>query len=110
MTNCPYASAVETEKWEERKDGSVRIDQVIYVQRDGQKAIVLGKGGQTIKTIGELARKELEDAARSAACICSCSSKCARIGPKTANIIAKSVLSFLKNNYAPICAPRGQAR
>ena len=41
----PYASAVETEKWEERKDGSVRIDQVIYVQREGQKAIALGKGG-----------------------------------------------------------------
>jgi GTP-binding protein Era len=56
----PYASAVETEKWEDRKDGSVRIDQVIYVQRDGQKAIVLGKGGQTIKKIGELARTELE--------------------------------------------------
>ena len=57
----PYASAVETEKWEERKDGSVKIDQVIYVQRDGQKAIVLGKGGATIKTIGELARKEMEE-------------------------------------------------
>ena len=57
----PYASAVETEKWEERKDGSVRIDQVIFVQRDGQKGIVLGKGGQTVKTIGELARKEMED-------------------------------------------------
>lgn len=56
----PYASAVETEKWEERKDGSVRIDQVIYVQREGQKAIVLGKGGATIKKIGELARTELE--------------------------------------------------
>jgi GTP-binding protein Era len=56
----PYASAVETEKWEERKDGSVRIDQIVYVQRDGQKAIVLGKGGQTIKTIGALAREELE--------------------------------------------------
>ena len=57
----PYASAVETEKWEDRKDGSVRIDQIIFVQRDGQKSIVLGKGGQTIKTIGELARKEMED-------------------------------------------------
>jgi GTP-binding protein Era len=56
----PYASAVETEKWEDRKDGSVRIEQVVYVERDGQKAIALGKGGQTIKTIGELARKELE--------------------------------------------------
>jgi GTPase len=57
----PYASAVETEKWEERKDGSVKIDQIIYVQRDGQKAIVLGKGGATIKAIGALARKELEE-------------------------------------------------
>ncbi|HUE64498.1 MAG TPA: GTPase Era [Rhizomicrobium sp.] len=56
----PYASAVETEAWEERKDGSVKIGQVIYVQRDGQKAIVLGKGGQTIKTIGAMAREELE--------------------------------------------------
>jgi GTP-binding protein Era len=56
----PYASAVETEKWEERRDGSVKIDQVIYVQREGQKAIVLGKGGATIKTIGAMAREELE--------------------------------------------------
>lgn len=57
----PYVSAVETEKWEDRRDGSVRIDQVIYVQREGQKAIALGKGGATIKTIGELARKEMEE-------------------------------------------------
>ena len=57
----PYHSMVESEKWEERKDGSVKIDQTIYVQRDGQKAIVLGKGGATIKIIGELARKEMEE-------------------------------------------------
>ncbi len=57
----PYSSAVETESWEERADGSVRINQVITVEREGQKAIALGKGGQTIKTIGELARKELEE-------------------------------------------------
>jgi GTP-binding protein Era len=57
----PYSSMVETEKWEERKDGSVKIDQTIYVQREGQKAIVLGKGGATIKLIGEMARKELEE-------------------------------------------------
>ena len=57
----PYATTVETEKWEERNDGSVKIDQVIYVERDGQKAIVLGKGGATIKKIGELARTELEE-------------------------------------------------
>lgn len=56
----PYSSAVETEKWEERKDGSVKIDQIIYVQRESQKPIVLGKGGQTIKIIGGLAREELE--------------------------------------------------
>ena len=57
----PYASTVETEKWEERKDGSVKIDQIIYVQREGQKPIVLGKGGATIKLIGEMARKEMEE-------------------------------------------------
>ena len=56
----PYATAVETEKWEDRKDGSVKIDQIIYVQRDGQKAIVLGKKGQTIKDIGASSRRELE--------------------------------------------------
>jgi GTP-binding protein Era len=56
----PYSTAIETEKWEERKDGSVKLDQTIFVQRDGQKAIVLGKGGQTIKKIGELARTEME--------------------------------------------------
>jgi GTP-binding protein Era len=56
----PYASTVETEKWEDRKDGSVRIEQVIYVERDSQKKIVLGKGGQTIKQIGQLAHEEIE--------------------------------------------------
>ena len=57
----PYRITVETEKWEERKDGSVKIDQIIYVQKDGHKRIVLGKGGQQIKKIGELARRELEE-------------------------------------------------
>lgn len=56
----PYATAVETEKWEERNDGSVKIDQIIYVQRDGQKGIVLGKNGKTIKDIGAASRKDLE--------------------------------------------------
>jgi GTP-binding protein Era len=56
----PYAASVETESWTERKDGSVRIDQIIYVERDGQKAIVLGKNGQAVKAIGEASRKELE--------------------------------------------------
>jgi GTP-binding protein Era len=58
----PYAATVETESWTERKDGSVRIDQTIYVEREGQKAIVLGKSGRAIKTIGEAARRELEEA------------------------------------------------
>jgi GTP-binding protein Era len=58
----PYASTVETETWEERKDGSVRIDQVIYVERESQRKIVLGKGGQTIKALGRAARLELERA------------------------------------------------
>ena len=57
----PYHSTVETEKWTEKKDGSVRIDQVIYVRRGTQKGIVLGKGGATVKAIGAAARKEMED-------------------------------------------------
>lgn len=57
----PYAVTVETEAWTESKDGKeVRIDQVIYVQRDGQKAILIGKGGQQLKAIGTSAREELE--------------------------------------------------
>jgi GTPase len=55
----PYDSTVETEGWEERKDGSVRIEQVIYVTRQSQRAIVLGRQGRTIKEIGKLAREEL---------------------------------------------------
>lgn len=55
----PYASTVETESWEERPDGSVKINQVIYVERDGQKKIVLGAKGETIKAIGQASRKEL---------------------------------------------------
>jgi len=57
----PYASTVETEQWEEKPDGSVRIQQVIYVQRPGQRAIVLGEGGRRIKAIGSRARAELKD-------------------------------------------------
>lgn len=57
----PYASHVETERWEEKKDGSVRIEQVIYVERDSQKKIVLGHKGETIKAIGQSSRKEIAD-------------------------------------------------
>ena len=57
----PYSSTVETETWEEQKDGSVKIGPVISVERDRQKALVLGKGGQMIKLLGQLAREELEN-------------------------------------------------
>jgi GTPase len=56
----PYQLTVETENWEERKDGSARIDQVIYVARDGHKGILLGKGGETIKAVSKAAREEIE--------------------------------------------------
>ncbi len=55
----PYHSTVETETWKELRNGAVRIEQTIYVERESQRKIVLGKGGQTIKAIGEAARKEI---------------------------------------------------
>jgi GTP-binding protein Era len=58
----PYHLTVETENWEERSDGSVKIDQVVYVSRNTHKGIVLGKGGQLIKSVGSAARLELEEA------------------------------------------------
>ncbi|OUS20562.1 GTPase Era [Rhodobacterales bacterium 59_46_T64] len=57
----PYQMTVETENWEERKDGSCKIDQIIYVVRDGHKGIVLGNKGETIKALGKAAREELEE-------------------------------------------------
>ncbi len=57
----PYISTVETEQWQARKDGSARIEQTIYVERDSQKSIVLGKRGQTIKAISQAAREELSE-------------------------------------------------
>ena len=55
----PYQSTVETDVWKELKDGSVRIEQTLYVERESQRKIVLGKGGQTIKAIGASARSEI---------------------------------------------------
>lgn len=55
----PYQLTVETENWEERKDGSCKIDQLVYVMRDGHKGIVLGNRGETIKAVGKAAREEL---------------------------------------------------
>jgi GTP-binding protein Era len=57
----PYSATVETTSWKELKDGSVRIEQTLFVERDGQKKIVLGKGGATIKQISSEARTELKD-------------------------------------------------
>ena len=59
----PYRSTVETETWEARKDGSVKINQTIYVEREGQRKIVLGEKGATIKAIGQAARREIAEAA-----------------------------------------------
>ena len=56
----PYQATVETESWQDRKDGSVRIEQTIYVQRESQRSIVLGKKGERIRAIGQTARQELE--------------------------------------------------
>jgi hypothetical protein len=74
----PYQLTVETENWEERKDGSARIDQVIYVARDGHKGIVLGNKGETIKAVSKAAREEIEPFS-AAACTCSCRSRCAQL-------------------------------
>ena len=57
----PYSTTVETEQWEEKKDGSVRIAQVIHVERDSQKGIVIGKGGQMLKLLGQMAREDMEE-------------------------------------------------
>jgi GTP-binding protein Era len=57
----PYQLTVETEKWEDRADGSTRIDQIIYVARDGHKGIILGAGGETIKQIGHAARIDITE-------------------------------------------------
>ncbi|GFE66407.1 GTPase Era [Litoreibacter roseus] len=57
----PYQLTVETENWEERKDGSAKIDQIIYVMRDGHKGIVLGNKGETIKAVSKAAREELAE-------------------------------------------------
>ncbi|KAA9007080.1 GTPase Era [Histidinibacterium aquaticum] len=57
----PYQLTVETESWEERKDGSARIDQIVYVAREGHKGIVLGHRGETVKAVSKAAREELEE-------------------------------------------------
>jgi GTPase len=67
----PYQLTVETEKWEDkREDGSTRIDQIVYVARDGHKGIVLGNKGETIKAVGQAARVEISEF-WAAPCTCS---------------------------------------
>ncbi len=57
----PYHSTVETEQWKELRGGKIRVEQTIYVERESQRKIVIGKGGQTLKSIGELSRREIAD-------------------------------------------------
>jgi GTP-binding protein Era len=57
----PYQSTVETDAWTEKKDGSIRIEQTVYVERESQRKIVIGKGGQTLKAIGAEARREISE-------------------------------------------------
>jgi len=57
----PYHSTVETEQWKELRGGKIRIEQTIYVERESQRKIVIGKGGQTLKSIGETSRREISE-------------------------------------------------
>ncbi|MBB37125.1 MAG: GTPase Era [Hirschia sp.] len=57
----PYQLTVETENWESRKDGSIRIDQIIYVAREGHRKIILGKQGRVIREVGQKSREEMQD-------------------------------------------------
>ena len=92
----PYQSTVETDSWTERKDESVRIEQTIYVERESQRKIVLGKGGATIKSIGADARKENRRDRGRSRCTCSCSSRCARTGARIPTATARWGWSFPK--------------
>ena len=105
----PYASAVETEKYEERKDGSVAIHQQILVGRDSQKAIVLGKGGARIKEIGEAARKPSSPRRSAARSTSSSTSRSTRNGRRTAASIARSGWTGWSEPYqlAPSMSRRG---
>ena len=79
----PYTTTVETTGWKTFKDGSARIEQTIYVERDSQKKIVLGKGGATVKKISSDVAAGRSRRWPVIACICFCSSKCVRTGRAT---------------------------
>jgi GTP-binding protein Era len=96
----PYQLTVETENWEERKDGSARIDQVIYVARDGHKGIVLGNKGETIKAVSKAARARSWRRSSAARCICSCRSRCARLAGRGERY-SEMGLDFKDGNWWP---------
>ena len=103
-TSCPTASRSRPRAGRSAADGAeVRIDQTIYVLRASQKAIVLGKGGRQIKAIGEAARRELERSSWTSACIFSCSSRCARAGPRIRSATAR----WVSTSSAEPCWPAG---
>jgi len=84
----PYASTVATELWKDMPDGSVRIEQTIYVMREGHKKIVIGEGGRTIKAIG-LRRARRLSRRPDKRCISFCLLKCARTGETIPNATGK---------------------
>ena len=77
----------------------MRIEQTIYVERESQRKIVLGKGGQTIKAIGEAARSEIADVVEQPRCTCSCSSRCARAGATTPSATGRWGWSFPRSEF-----------
>ena len=93
----PYHSTVETEQWKELRGGKIRIEQTIYVERESQRKIVIGKGGQTLKSIGESSRREIAEIVE-AKSTCSCSSKCARAGATIPNATAPWGWNFRRNS------------
>ena len=105
----PYQSTVETDSWTERKDKSVRIEQTIFVERESQRKIVLGKGGATIKAIGaDRARKSPRSSG--SPCICSCSSRCVRTGATIPTATGKWDWSSPRNNQAIIAILESASR
>ncbi len=100
----PYSAAVETEAWQERTDGSVRIDQVIYVRREGQRAIVLGDKGSADQGDRRPRPRRTRNACWSAASISSCSSRCATTGSRipSATPRSDSTTMFRWNGATPV--------
>ncbi len=90
----PYQSTVETDQWQQRPDGSIRIEQTVFVERDSQRKIVLGKGGQTIKAIGQSARKEIAEIAEAPGAPVPVREGARELGRRSRSAIAKWDWSF----------------